>query len=609
MNPLRLLRWLFLGRLTLAAGVFAGAVLVWPSAVPETTLLVTLHVLLAVLVTLWGFWRTEVRYRVPGRTFLYAQLLFDVLAVTLVVHVTGGGESSFAPLYILVIAAGALLLPKPGGVLIGALAGSFYIADLAWLQAAPLTGAALLQIGVFVLVALATASLADRLRQAGTELGEARLELRQLRTETADILGAMETGVVTVDGDGRLVYLNPAAESLLAMTGTRWLGRPVLDELDRATPGLGSLIRWSAETRIPVRRHESRARPRATPEPRAGAEAAPTPGRTAVAGSSMEAASLAVVAVNGGRAAAASSPSAAGSPAGTHTAGTNGSGPDERVFGIRTTVLEREGAPWVTAVFQDITDGKRVEELNRRAERLEAVAELAASLAHEIKNPLASIRSAVEQLAGGRLTSEEVALLERLVLSESDRLSRLLSEFIEFSRVELRGRERVDLLQVVRGAVRLVEQHPDAAEAGGIELRAQDSPVILEGDADLLHRAVFNLLLNAAQHAGARGRVRVQLAAIEPGRLPIGVYMESPVRLVVEDTGPGIAPEDRARIFDPFFTTRQGGSGLGLALVHRAVEAHQGAIFVDTAPGHGARFTVYLPARLAEPAVRGRLVS
>lgn len=598
MNSLRLLRWLFLGRLTLAAGVFTGAVLVWPATVPETTLLVTMHLLLAVLVTAWGYWHTEIRYRVPGRTFLYAQILFDVLAVTLVVHVTGGGESSFPPLYILVIAAGALLLPKPGGVLIGALSSSLYIADLVWLQPTPPTAAALLQIGVFVLVALATAALADRLRQAGAELGEARLELRQLRTETADILGAMETGVVTVDGDGRLVYLNPAAESLLAMSGARWLGKPVLDELDRVTPGLGSLIRWSAETRIPVRRHETRVRPRAAEE-----------GGDVVPATSPAPAASAAVAASGGRAAGATSLAANGAPAGTRTGAAGGPGTEERVFGIRTTVLERDGAPWVTAVFQDITDGKRVEALNRRAERLEAVAELAASLAHEIKNPLASIRSAVEQLAAGHLTPDEVALLERLVLSESDRLSRLLSEFIEFSRVELRGREPVDLLQVVRGAVGLVEQHPDAAEVGGIELRAPDSPVVLEGDADLLHRAVFNLVLNAAQHTGVGGRVRIELAAVGEDRLPIGVHLESPVRLVVEDEGPGIAPEDVPRIFDPFFTTRKGGSGLGLALVHRAVEAHQGAIFVDSAPGRGARFTVYFPARLTEPAVRGRLVS
>jgi two-component system sensor histidine kinase PilS (NtrC family) len=266
----------------------------------------------------------------------------------------------------------------------------------------------------------------------------------------------------------------------------------------------------------------------------------------------------------------------------------------ERFLGVRTTVLDRP-EPTVTAVFQDITDTKQIEDLMLRAERLQAVAELGASLAHEIKNPLASIRSAVEQLAStARLNEGDRTVLRRLVITESDRLSRLLAEFMEFSRIELRRWGAVDLCKVTRDAIQLVQQHPDAGRAG-IELHAPKDPLIVTGDEDLLHRAVFNLVLNAVQHSREMGRVKVELDRLGRTQVPSSVPIDQPVRLAVTDNGPGIAPDAVGRIFDPFFTTREGGTGLGLALVHRAVEAHQGMILVDGGPEMGAQFTVYLP--------------
>jgi two-component system sensor histidine kinase PilS (NtrC family) len=252
----------------------------------------------------------------------------------------------------------------------------------------------------------------------------------------------------------------------------------------------------------------------------------------------------------------------------------------------------------VTAIFQDITDLERIEALNRRTERLEAVAELSASLAHEIKNPLASIRSAVEQLTrpgatGGGLASEDRSLLQRLVLTESDRLSRLLSEFLEFSALRRGPAEQVDLAAVVRDAVALVRQQADGVTVGCAGL---DHARVIPGDGDLLHRAVFNLILNAVQFAGKGGEVRVELDRVSPSDAP-GLEGREPVRLVVSDSGPGVDPGSMSRIFDPFFTTRPGGTGLGLAVVHRAVVAHEGAVFVDRASSGGAEFSIVLPGR------------
>ena len=549
-HPLRMLRWHYVGRITLALGIFAGAVVAWFDTPGSTTLLATLMLLLSLGVTFGALWYTYGLGRHPGKRFLYGQVFFDTVLVTAVVHVTSvGGSSIFAPLYILVIAAGALLLPLPGGVMIGALASLLYFADLVWGHPQPLGGMisilglqvpaqwglTLLQIAVFAIIALATGALGDRLRKTGSALGAVQLELRQLRLDTNDILGAIDTGLVTVDDQGRLVYMNGAAEHVVGLPARDFRDKEVTEELDRRAPGLGALIRRTSTHRQPIRRFEIR-----------------------------------LPSQNGGR---------------------------ERYLGVRTTVLERSHSPWVTAVFQDITDSRQIEELSRRAERLQAIAELGASLAHEIKNPLASIRSAVEQLATTRLTDRDRDKLRDLVINGSDRLTRLLADFMEFSRIEARRWGPVDLCKVARDAINLVQQHPDASRRAQFQTRLPRAPLFVAGDEDLLHRAVFNLVLNAVQHTGDDGKVGVELNRVARREMPGGVPLEEPIRLIVRDTGKGIAPEAVARIFDPFFTTREGGTGLGLALVHRAVEAHQGLILVDRAHPHGAQFTVYLPAQ------------
>jgi two-component system sensor histidine kinase PilS (NtrC family) len=266
-------------------------------------------------------------------------------------------------------------------------------------------------------------------------------------------------------------------------------------------------------------------------------------------------------------------------------------------LGISTTILDREeeGLPSATAIFQDITDQDRLEALNRRTDRLEAVAELSASLAHEIKNPLASIRSAVEQISRGKLTTDDQGILERLVVTESDRLSRLLSDFIDFSALRMGRTSEVDLAELARDCLTLVRQNPELEEGIRFEEVGTDQVVWVPGDVDLLHRVVFNLLLNAAQFAGPAGTVKIALRTQDECGSPSGIDVQNPVCLIVSDSGPGVPAEDFSRIFDPFYTNRIGGSGLGLALVHRAVGAHKGAILVDKGEEGGAEFSIYLP--------------
>ncbi len=527
-NPYALLRWVFLARIAVAAGIFLAILIVWQDAAPGDTLIATLLFITASLVTAAGVWRALVRGVPLSRNFLYFQVLFDVLMVTAIVHITGGPDSSFAPLFILVIATGSVLLPIPGGILIGALASLLYFGDILWWYTAAPPPGVLLQIGLFAVMALATGVLGDRLRRTGRMLSIVQSELRQLRLETDEILREVDTGVLTVDDTGRLAYANPAAEAMLGIRGSEWLDEPVLELLDARVTGLGATLQRSARRGVPVRWFEARCQ--------------------------------------GG----------------------------DRWIGVRTTAADRDGGSWVTAVMQDVTDGKRAEELNVRAERLAAVAALSASMAHEIKNPLASIRSAVEQLAVDGLDHEDRGTLRHLVLDESDRLSRLLSQFIEYSRVEIRDRTAVDMGKVCREAIELCRGNP-AAHGVVHELAAPAGTLEVAGDADLLHRAIFNLVLNAYQYAGSGGRIRVAARAAEAADIPPGFDIDEAVRVTVEDSGPGIPHDELHRVFDPFYTRRTGGSGLGLALVYRAVDAHDGVIVVGRSELGGAEFSVFLP--------------
>jgi PAS domain S-box-containing protein len=341
-----------------------------------------------------------------------------------------------------------------------------------------------------------------------------------------------------VDAAGELLFANPAAEALLGFSAADWVSRPILEWLQERSPELYRAIVATRQGGEGVFRAEGRI--------------------------------------------------------------TRG----DRTFAIGLTTTAVRSDPTlpasVTAIFTDISDQKRMEQLKMRNERLEAVAELSASLAHEIKNPLASIRSSVEQLARASRGNEDERFLSQLVLRESDRLSRILSEFLDFSRVRVTRCRPVDLGAVAQAAVDVVRAHPDCP--AGADLRVISSAATLEGDEDLLHRVVQNLVLNAVQATGPKAVVTVEVRAAAPSDLPRGVWLETPVLLKVSDNGPGVPDELRERLFDPFVTGRAGGTGLGLAIVQRAVQAHRGLVFVDSERGHGTVFTALFPARAAEAA-------
>jgi len=528
-----LLQFVYVGRVMVAVVVFVAAAFYFNAVPPETIVILAAAALISVSASTLSFWYTHIRRAEPGMTFLYTQAMTDLVLVTTVVAVTGGADSQFPALYILVITVSSILMPLASSLLITILASLLYLANIVWLNPVELAAVVWLQIAVFVSVALATGFIASRVRVMGAERDVLQQEVRRLRMEAADILKNIHSGVLTVDGGGGIVYANPAARQLLGLPNEPILGRPLRDLVGERVPELVRAI------------------------------------QTTQAGGRKSLRSEGEVQL------------------------------EQRSFpiGVTTTRIDAPGeeTPSVTAIFTDISDQKRIEALRLRTERLEAVAELSASLAHEIKNPLASIRSSIEQLARTAAAGEDEQFLSQLALRESDRLSRLLSEFLDFSRVRVTSARVLDLGAVAEAAVDVVRRHPDCPEQAAIDVQWQPAP--MEGDEDLLHRVVVNLVLNALQASSGTARVLVEVRGAVPDDLPLGYVIGPAVLLRVADDGPGIPPELAPRLFEPFVTGRPGGSGLGLAIVQRAVLAHRGVVLVESPPTGGTVFNVVIPSQ------------
>jgi signal transduction histidine kinase len=426
----RILRGVYIARLAVAIAVFIAAVTVWTSAERSATLIVTLALVSALLFTVASLAWTEVLKRPASPTFYYLQVLFDLALVTAAVHVTWDeSRSEFAPLYILVIAVSALLVPPVGVPLVAALAIVLYFADAMLGHGTAPDAALFFQLAVFTVVALTSGVIAARLRavSAPNEARDAELAAFRLREEE-----------------------------------------------------------------------------------------------------------------------------------------------------YRTLTI--------------------------RAERLEGIAEMSASLAHEIRNPLASIRSAVEQLARIPRAGEDERVLGELVQRESDRLSRLLTEFLDFARTGVTRVSEIDVAAIARNAARLAGGRSDLPPGVRVVESLPSSPLVIEGDEDLIHRAIFNLILNAVQASPPNGEVRIDAGELSPSQLPEGArdFAGGAVAVGVSDHGAGIDPLIRDRLFDPFVSTKPGGSGLGLSIAQRAAAAHGGVVTLS-APGDETRFTLVVPRRRPRP--------
>ena len=283
---------------------------------------------------------------------------------------------------------------------------------------------------------------------------------------------------------------------------------------------------------------------------------------------------------------------------------------DGSIYWVHTTIvpfLNPEGKPYqYVAIRHDITQRKRAEEQVlqqaaelQRAAQLSFVGELAAGLAHEIKNPLAGIQGGVDILIRRRDRNDPEREALEGMRHEVQRIDNTVRALLDRARPRLVSVRASSLTDIVGRAVNLARAQLTSpttdTQKVSIEFESPDDPVIISIDPAQIEDAVLNLIINAIESVDGDGEVKIRVARSENDRAE---EPEDEAVIEVSDNGRGISEEDLPRIFNPFFTTRPGGTGLGLPAVRRIARAHGGRVDVSSSPGRGSTFTIRLPLNL-----------
>lgn len=252
----------------------------------------------------------------------------------------------------------------------------------------------------------------------------------------------------------------------------------------------------------------------------------------------------------------------------------------ERSFRIKTTALD---SGLILSVFTDRTAERRVIEAEARLVHLEELDELSLGLAHEIRNPLASLRGAAEEISAGRLNSEQSELMSRIVNRESERLDRTVNRFLEYS--SRRNRDHFQICDASTGVFEVLEMIQQRSDSYEIRIHDSiDSPIYIGIERDAWNSIVSNLVINAVEACQGQGRLEVSLTAID-----------GMAHFFITDDGPGISEDLQNKVFHPFFTTKSREGGLGLAIVRKAVEESGGRIELDSQENVGTTIRIFVP--------------
>jgi PAS domain S-box-containing protein len=402
-------------------------------------------------------------------------------------------------------------------------------------------------------LALAFNEMSAQLRQQRVDLETAHTALRQRFTELSDlksytdhILSSFVNGLVTLDLDGRVVTVNPAAEALMGCAGSTLRGRAATDALQHL-PELRDLLLETLRTRVgvgPVSFTLTRSDGRSVP-----VELATTPLR----------------------------------------------GGEEQALGVM-------------AVLRDLTPVRQLEEQLRRSDRLAALGTLAAGLAHEIKNPLTAIMTFSRHIAR-RFNDERFRQrFQSVVPRELERINAIVDGLLRLARPARLVLAPVHVPPLLEQALDLFAPQIEARGIRVRREWTVGIPPV-PGDAEQLYQALLNLVANAIDAMEEGGTLTVSLGW-PPLEAASGGSARDRLVVEIADTGSGIKPEETPNVFNPFFTTKSGGTGLGLAIAHKIIEDHAGSVTFRSVPGQGTVFTVALPLRVGRradwPASGGR---
>lgn len=467
----------------------------------------------------------------------HAQIVWDLVLVTLLILLTGGITSPYPFLYLVCIVNASILLSRREALYVAGVCAITYgaILDLQFYgKLSPLGlsqhvaqqyGAPLILYSVFLntlaffLTAFLTGYLAEKSRKSEQALLSREIDFTELDRLNSSIVANLNSGLLTLNTDGRIRVFNQFAEMMTGVTQAEAYNK-YLHEIFPSMCYLGGTI-------------DSVQRGEFDFHSRLGSD---------------------------------------------------------RTIGFKSVPLadasgERAG---IIFIFQDLTQLKTMEEELKKADRLSAIGQLSAHIAHEIRNPLASISGSVQLLAQGESIDPKDKKLVDIVVRETDRLNNLIHDFLSYARPMKPQKHSVSLQELVSAVNLLIEKDP-RFQAVSINFTCV-ADIILQADKDQLEQVLWNLLVNAAESMAGGGDIGIAVT-----QTPSRYGEPTKARMVISDSGCGMDREEMGRVFEPFFTSKRGGTGLGLATVYRIIDAHGGTISVDSAKGRGTRFTITLP--------------
>jgi two-component system, NtrC family, sensor histidine kinase PilS len=531
-GPLRGFSW---ARLGVAAVLLALAPLVAPGPVPAERAVLVLALLVAIASA------GAVLLLPPpadSRRLTWFICLLDTALVTAVVAATGGPRSIFTFLYVLGVTATCVLLSRTRGLAIAAVSIVLYtgivlvrtVLPLIQFFDAPQETTALEVVTMFLnaatllVVAILAGGLGEQYRATRQELETRQKDLRDLQAFKDLVFQSVGTGLIALDLEHRVTAFNHAAEEITGVAAPHAIGQA-----------------WSSliGSVIPLEPIESviAANPRASTRHEAVLRR----------------------------------------PDGTNV-------PVRMTFSaLRSGEGERLG---LISACEDLSAIREMESRMRQADRLATVGRMAANIAHEIRNPLASLTGAIEVLTSPLTADDARERLSQIVAHESERLNHIIKNFLEYARPAPLSIATFDVAAAAEEVLLLLEHR---TSSGSLKVIREFAPTIPWAvDAQQFRQILWNLCLNAVEAMPEGGELRVSVSVR-------GATLE----VAVSDTGDGIAAADVSHVFEPFFSTKPEGTGLGLALVHRIVQDHGGEIDVRSSPGLGTTFTLTLPARNA----------
>jgi two-component system, NtrC family, sensor histidine kinase PilS len=530
------LGWLILGRLVTAVLLTIIGTLWIRAGQPQQSIqksLLLLTVVACLTIVYAALFRLYKNIRMQARL----QLALDVFLVTWLVWDADVIQSPYIALYIVIIAIASLFLGPRGAVVTSVgCAVAFTACSVALTGvlgptlSSRLIGGSLSQtvqwIGLFdiafLVVGLLSGRLAERQSRSDVRLQAARKSLANLRALHERIVASIRSGVVTTDLEGRIYTFNAAAHEITGYTEETIRGQDV-------SILFGEMKDNFAETLRAVQKGAT--------SPRFETSCLTSEGMRLRLGYSI-------------------------SP-------------------LNSEAGEMTG---MVITFQDLTQVRSLEETSRRQDRLAAIGRMAASIAHEIRNPLAAMRGSIQMLRSEVESDSSQAVLMEIILRESDRLNQIITDFLSYARPRSLVQARVEVGNLLNQTFALLRHSPEIAANQIVEAEVPKDPVFADADENQLKQVFWNLARNALQAMPQGGTLRATLAQNSNNRL----------RIAFSDTGRGMSPEQVEHLFEPFSSTT-GGTGLGLSIVYQIIREHGGTINVRSLEGQGTTITVELP--------------